>query len=188
LKAQDGLIALVRNHEVPAAAPGQRTPAFGPRSYDLQCGGGTTTTLFDTKAEKVVGVTPSLSGTLVNCAAARRRGVPGCRPRKRCSTRSATAAPQPHGYIFEVPHDGISPAPPITGMGRFWHEAIAVDPATGIVYETEDRAAAGCIASFRKRRGAARGRRIAAGARHQGQATVRHRLRQGFGGQPSDVQ
>jgi secreted PhoX family phosphatase len=31
----------------------------------------------------------------------------------------------------------------LKGMGRFWHEAIAVDPGTGIVYMTEDRPAAG---------------------------------------------
>jgi secreted PhoX family phosphatase len=45
-----------------------------------------------------------------------------------------------HGFIFEV--DGADPrrtgAVPLTAMGRFQHEAIAVDPNTGIVYETED--------------------------------------------------
>ncbi len=30
-------------------------------------------------------------------------------------------------------------AVPLKAMGRFVHEAVAVDPATGIVYETEDR-------------------------------------------------
>lgn len=51
-----------------------------------------------------------------------------------------------HGYCFEVPaHTGvISDAVPITGMGRFNHEAAVVDPATGYVYETEDRGD-GCI-------------------------------------------
>ena len=32
---------------------------------------------------------------------------------------------------------------PLTDMGRFNHEAVAVDPKTGIVYETEDRGTAG---------------------------------------------
>lgn len=45
-----------------------------------------------------------------------------------------------HGFIFEV--DGADPrrtgAVPLTAMGRFQHEAIAVDPKNGIVYETED--------------------------------------------------
>jgi secreted PhoX family phosphatase len=45
-----------------------------------------------------------------------------------------------HGYIFEV--DGADPrrtgAVPLTAMGRFQHEAVAVDPERGVVYETED--------------------------------------------------
>ena len=153
--AKDGLIALVRNHEVTAPPPGQKTPAFGSRPYDPECGGGTTTTLFDPKAEKVVTVTPSLSGTLVNCA-----GGPtpwgswlSCEETLLDPKRNP-ATTKPHGYIFEVPHDGVSPATPITGMGRFWHEAIAVDPGTGIVYETEDRSAAGMYRFIPKKRGA----------------------------------
>ena len=48
-----------------------------------------------------------------------------------------------HGYIFEVPIDtdpGM-PAQPVAlrHLGRFAHEAVAVDPATGAVYETEDQ-------------------------------------------------
>ena len=48
---------------------------------------------------------------------------------------------QEHGYIFEVPvaaTRAVNPAP-LKAMGRFVHEAIAVDRATGTVYETEDR-------------------------------------------------
>ena len=47
---------------------------------------------------------------------------------------------RPHGYIFEVPADATGPVDPVPlkDMGRFIHEAIAVDPDTGIVYETED--------------------------------------------------
>src|SRR5690348_7479111 len=54
-QAKDGLIALVRNHEVPNARPnGAKTPAFGPNPYDPDCGGGTTTVPFDPKTEKLV--------------------------------------------------------------------------------------------------------------------------------------
>jgi uncharacterized protein len=48
--------------------------------------------------------------------------------------------------VFEVPADGVGDAVPIKGMGRFSHEATATDPATGIVYETED---AGSSALYR---------------------------------------
>ncbi len=49
---------------------------------------------------------------------------------------------RPHGFCFEVPAraSGLQQAIPLTAMGRFNHEAIAVDPDTGIVYLTEDRA------------------------------------------------
>ncbi|HEX6132982.1 MAG TPA: alkaline phosphatase PhoX, partial [Longimicrobiales bacterium] len=47
---------------------------------------------------------------------------------------------RPHGYIFEVPVTASEPveAVPLRDMGRFVHEAVAVDPRTSIVYETED--------------------------------------------------
>lgn len=47
-----------------------------------------------------------------------------------------------HGYNFEVPatEDArIADPVPLKAMGRFNHEAIAVDPISGAVYETEDR-------------------------------------------------
>ena len=45
-----------------------------------------------------------------------------------------------HGYVFEVPADAEvqAEARPLPAMGRFVHEAVAVDPATGVVYLTED--------------------------------------------------
>jgi uncharacterized protein len=153
-KRKDGLLALVRNHEVTAAQPGQKTPAFGSNPYDPECGGGTTTLLFDPKAQQLVSVTPSLSGTLVNCA-----GGPtpwgswlSCEETLLDPKRAATTT-RPHGYIYEVPHDGVSDAKPFVAMGRFWHEAIAIDPDTGIVYETEDRTAAGLYRFIPNKRG-----------------------------------
>ncbi|MDJ0707509.1 MAG: DUF839 domain-containing protein [Leptolyngbyaceae cyanobacterium MO_188.B28] len=48
---------------------------------------------------------------------------------------------KPHGYNFEVPFSATEPVSPhpLKAMGRFRHEAIAVDPRTGIVYQTEDQ-------------------------------------------------
>ena len=37
-----------------------------------------------------------------------------------------------------APAGGVSDGQPLVDMGRFAHEAVAVDPATGCVYETED--------------------------------------------------
>jgi secreted PhoX family phosphatase len=49
---------------------------------------------------------------------------------------------QDHGWCFEVPArigEGLVHPTPLTGMGRFYHEAVAVDPRSGVVYLTEDR-------------------------------------------------
>jgi hypothetical protein len=44
-----------------------------------------------------------------------------------------------HGYVFDVhSNPAMTEATPIVDMGRFAHEAIAFDPVTGYVYETED--------------------------------------------------
>jgi secreted PhoX family phosphatase len=44
----------------------------------------------------------------------------------------------PHGYVFDIPVDGGTEPEPIRDMGRFSHEAVAVDHVTGYIYETED--------------------------------------------------
>ncbi|MFQ3595760.1 MAG: alkaline phosphatase PhoX, partial [Sphingomonadaceae bacterium] len=47
---------------------------------------------------------------------------------------------RPHGYVFDVhPDPAVTRAIPIVDMGRLSHEACAVDPVTGYVYETEDQ-------------------------------------------------
>jgi hypothetical protein len=48
---------------------------------------------------------------------------------------------QRHGYIFEVDalSDRLVEPIPLKAMGRFRHEAVAVDPLTGYAYLTEDR-------------------------------------------------
>src|SRR5439155_25865937 len=58
-----------------------------------------------------------------------------------------------HGYLFEVPASATGPVipTPLTAMGRFQHEAAAVDPVTGIVYETEDGLAAQSSGFYRFR-------------------------------------
>ncbi|HZM41648.1 MAG TPA: alkaline phosphatase PhoX [Acidimicrobiales bacterium] len=129
---RDGdLVRLVRNHERGAGTP------FAPAgaTYDPQASGGTSNLVFDPDAGALVEHYASLSGTIRNCAG-------GPTPRGTwlsCEeTTDISAGGTRHGYIFEVPSNGQSNAVPLVGMGRFSHEANATDPATGIVYETED--------------------------------------------------
>ena len=141
-------IRLVRNHEIRAGG------AFADRPlYDAIGGGGTTTIEFDQATGTVHDAWVSLAGTAVNCAGGPtpwdswltcEETVLG--PDAPVSLIQRFTAPdyrQPHGYIFEVPAGGTATAEPFRAMGRFVHEAVSIDPATGIVYETEDRGAAG---------------------------------------------
>lgn len=144
----DGLTILVRNHECrPGMIP--RVDDARVRPYD-RLGTGGTTTLWVDNDRKLVQSFPSLSGTLRNCAG----GVtpwgtwltceectymPGARDAK--SHDLTPDVEQRHGYVFEVDASSkelVDPVP-IKGMGRFYHEAVAVDPVTGYVYLSEDR-------------------------------------------------
>lgn len=137
--AHDGMAAfrlgdhvhLVRNHE-----RGERMGALvlGPHTYDARSGGGTTNVVFDPDAGAWMNSYVSLAGTVRNCAG-------GPTPWGTWLTCEETFLVDGlrHGYVFEVPADGLSDAEPLTGLGRFSHEAAAVDPETGIVYLTEDR-------------------------------------------------
>jgi hypothetical protein len=128
---RDGdIVRLVRNHERGAGTP------FAPAgaTYDAAAGGGTTTLMFDPDSGRLIEDHASLSGTIRNCAG-------GPTPRATwltCEETTDIIGNVRHGYVFEVPSVGVATATPIKAMGRFSHEATATDPATGIVYETED--------------------------------------------------
>ncbi|MDA0832864.1 MAG: DUF839 domain-containing protein [Planctomycetota bacterium] len=154
----DGLTLIVRNHEVSPGGVGPlANPKEPPSNYDSSkaydtaggshvCGGGTTTIVFDTKQQRVVRESLSLTGTIRNCAG----GPTPWNSWITCeetilhagkNNKSNVELDRDHGYNFEVPASAeISLAEPIPlkAMGRFVHEAVAVDPATSIVYETED--------------------------------------------------
>ncbi len=140
----NGNIRLIRNHEM--GTEPRRGAAFGDprRAYDPLASGGTTSLEIDAVTREVVRDFASLSGTIRNCAG-------GPTPWESWLTceeyfgDQRQGHQQPHGYVFDVPVSAEEdvPALPLRALGRFIHEAVAVDPATGIVYETEDLGAAG---------------------------------------------
>lgn len=147
---------LVRNHEV--NGPGD---AFGPANtqYDPKAPGGCTNVRV-TRHGEVLDAWTGLSGTQMNCSGGPMpwaswitceetvngpdvgddftrvpRGGPDPGPYTYVTNAQLT---KPHGFIYEVPADGVSNREPIRNAGRFAHEAVALDPRDGALYLTED--------------------------------------------------
>jgi uncharacterized protein len=138
----NGNIRLIRNHEI-RDDPSHSTIIGDPNTaYDSSAGGGTTSLEVEITSggeRHLVRDFVSLNGTIVNCAG----GATPWGSWLTCEeTTAGTAAgwPKPHGYVFEVPVDAEDEvhAVPYPFMGRFSHEAVAVDPVSWVVYETED--------------------------------------------------
>ena len=134
---------LIRNHELsPDEVTKPKVEAPVDKQYDTLSRGGTTTLIVGSD-RKLIKDYASLAGTYRNCAGGRTPWGSWIS----CEETTATPATAPgsvlkmHGYNFEVPISAKSPVDPIplVAMGRFNHEAVAVDPKTGIVYETEDQ-------------------------------------------------
>jgi len=137
----NGNVRLVRNHEI--RDPAAETTPIGTKPWDPKGNAGCTslevrldpTTNEPTLVDEFV----SISGTCVNCAG----GLTPWRTWMTCEETTEgvnQGRTRKHGYVFEVPADAMEEVTPVayTAMGRFSHEATAVDPATGIVYLTED--------------------------------------------------
>jgi uncharacterized protein len=116
------------------------------RVYDMGSGtmtamGGTTTLIINEQSQQLERAYLSLAGTLRNCAG----GLTPWNSWITCEEsvdRANSVLEKDHGYNFEVPASEeifLADPEPLREMGRFNHEAVAVGPETGIVYQTEDR-------------------------------------------------
>jgi secreted PhoX family phosphatase len=133
-----GRVHLVRNHENRANGK-VPVPAVEGLTYDPAAKGGCTALTLDShnrvRSERV-----AIAGTAVNCAGGPTPWDTWLTCEETEDKAGTNGYTKDHGFIFEVdpadPHR--SGAVPLTAMGRFAHEAIAVDPRRGVVYETED--------------------------------------------------
>jgi secreted PhoX family phosphatase len=137
----NGRLRIVRNHEL---GEGNDIPAgtvIGkPKTaYDRKAPGGTVTLEVDADTAELKRDWVSLNGTDTNCA-----GIPTpwgtwltC---EETTVGVKSGRKKAHGFVFEVDPKKNSSAytRPYKKMGRFLHEAGAIDPDTGVVYMTED--------------------------------------------------
>ena len=151
-----GKTLIVRNHEL--RPTDLVSGPFGPKNnllnllkpdrfYDRGGGrnpglGGTTTLVYDTRTGQVERQFLSLAGTIRNCAGGPTPWGSWITCEEDVSRAGDNGLEHDHGYNFEVPASaaiGLADPVPLKAMGRFYHEAIAVDPKSGIIYQTEDR-------------------------------------------------
>lgn len=151
-------VALVRNHELKGSSANHRN--WGPggfhqerigrldaaRAYDTYkdgrpLPGGTTTVIYDLESRRTLSQHLSLAGTSTNCCGGATPWGSWLSCEETTETPATADVTKPHGFVFEVPFAarGLVQPIPLTAMGRFDHEAVCIDPRTGIVYLTEDK-------------------------------------------------
>ena len=151
---KEGRVILVMNHEVNSSASSSEgafgksnellTPEIRDQLYDGGKNpmlGGTTTHIYNPATGRIEAEYLSLGGTERNCAGGSTPWGTWITCEETDNILAGGDWTQDHGYNFEVQATEeirLQKAIPLKAMGRFRHEAVAVDPDNSYVYQTED--------------------------------------------------
>jgi secreted PhoX family phosphatase len=136
----DNTLILMRNHEngldANADGPYQNGQPVPTEAYDPTGMGGVTRLVIDASTYERISSNLVLIGTSRNCA-----GGPSPWGWLSCEENTEINGEYRHGYVFVCPTDAatVQLPQPIPPYGRFYHEAVAIDPSNHYAYLTEDR-------------------------------------------------
>ena len=152
----DGSTVILRNHEFRFGHAASLGP-FGSEEklwtkldrsliYDrtpdgAPCLGSVTTIVYDTRQKRTKSQHLSLAGTMTNCSGGATPWGTWLSSEEVFANPGSTCQGR-HGYTFEVPVSAepkVTVPVPLTAMGRFVKEGVAVDPRARVLYQTEDQ-------------------------------------------------
>lgn len=151
ISSQGDVLTLCRNHEI--SDDGRAIAIKSGRAYDNRAQGGCTELRFDSAKGEWLDSRVVFSGSSRNCAGGvtpwgtwltAEETVLGPLDADHYKADKVRTFEKTHGWVFEVGHTDSDGNPvPLKDMGRFVHEAVAIDRNSGIVYLTEDRSTSG---------------------------------------------
>ena len=130
---------LIQNHEI-GSNTALGVPQVPGTVYDSGVGaaGGCTAISIDRNG-KNLGEWVAISGTLTNCAGGHTPWGTWMTCEETESKANGTTRLKDHGYVFEVWGDGETTHPvPLKALGRYAHEALAIDEDREHIYLSED--------------------------------------------------